>query len=124
MVILAVMKIPNIDSDSCVIQSVSIDSVSKTPPINEKIFHIFNFCGVITDEVSAGISSRALRSLSFYGNLLKDLILKKDLFCIPLISGVALTVALQGMHVNRMYLIIYIHKSDGEKGPYADFITV
>ena len=123
-ILLAVMKNPDIDSDSRTIQSVSADSVLKKSPLNKKVFNIINICGVMTDEVSAGISSRTFRNLSFHGYSLKDLILRKDLLCIPLISWAALTVALQGKHVNRMYLILFIHKSDGEKGPDADFLTV
>ncbi|SHO52707.1 hypothetical protein [Anaerocolumna xylanovorans] len=121
---LAELSIPGMYSDSALPSSVSADNISadvlsETSPHNKKADVMAEVSENVGVEASADISSLTANTLSLKVLSLKYIYLKTILLYIPLILWTALTVLLKGGYISRMYLILFIHNSDGEKGKAA-----
>lgn len=93
------------------------DTFSDTSSHNKKMDFLVEILAILSDEVKADISSGMLNNkLSFRSYSFKYMFLKTIKQGILLTSWVSLIILLQKKYVNRMYLIRFIHNSDGEKG--------
>lgn len=79
--------------------------------------------GVITDEIKASIISEVKEELPSKANVIKSFIAFLILSMVPIIVGIVLSILLQHVLENKMYLITYIHKSDGKKGDRLSILT-
>ncbi|WP_077611934.1 hypothetical protein [Clostridium sp. Marseille-P2415] len=75
--------------------------------------------GVLEDEVVGEILSGAGNRFSFRVLPLKYILVRTFFLFIPLVLWSIRTVLLQSGYISRMFLIRYIHDSDGEKGEAA-----
>ncbi|WFR56559.1 hypothetical protein QA584_23545 [Anaerocolumna sp. AGMB13025] len=114
----------HIDSDTTPLPSSNPDSVSEKSPKSKNSDCIVEMLGILADEINAGITSGNVTILAYRSYSLKDLIPGMIFLYFPFVLW-ALMVALRiGKHVNRMYLIIFIHNSDGEKGLTEGILAV
>ena len=94
-------------SDSSHSMSTTFSSIQKTDALNA--------IGDITDEIVSSISSRARTTFSYrLLPLITSFSTALQPFIPPLI-GIVFIVLLQNEFVDRMYLILFIHNSDGKK---------
>lgn len=75
--------------------------------------------GIFEDEVVGEILSGAGNRFSFRVLPLKYTLVRTFFLFIPLVLWSMRTVLLQSGYISRMFLIRYIHNSDGEKGEAA-----
>ncbi len=80
---------------------------------------IAEFPGSFDEEANGEMISNSNGRYSFGVLPIKYLIIRTDILFIPLILWVVITVLLQSGYISRMFLIRFIHDSDGEKGSMA-----
>ncbi|MFT4005026.1 MAG: hypothetical protein QM683_05065 [Lacrimispora sp.] len=77
--------------------------------------------GMLGEEAGGELLTVAAAGASFGVSSLKYLFVRTDLFLVPLILWAVLTVLLQEGYTGRIFLIRFIHNSDGKKERMADF---
>lgn len=80
---------------------------------------IAEFPGSFDEEANGEMISNSNGRFSFGVLPMKYLIIRTDLLFVPLILWAVITVLLQEGYISRMFLIRFIHDSDGEKGSRA-----
>ncbi|MFR3728907.1 hypothetical protein [Lacrimispora sp.] len=85
---------------------------------------IAEFPGSFDEEANGEMISNSNGRFSFGVLPIKYLIIRTDLLFIPLILWTVITVLLQESYISRMFLIRFIHDSDGEKGSRAFLFKV
>ncbi|MGB8450821.1 MAG: hypothetical protein WCD89_00675 [Anaerocolumna sp.] len=121
MVMSAGMYAPNMEIDSLFSYSDVSDTKSTSFVYIHKMDATDEIFGNVTGEVTANVSS----GLTFSYRIIPITIsfLLAILPFVPLFNGITLNVLLQDEFVDRMYLILFIHNSDGKKGDRTDILV-
>ncbi|WP_394522946.1 hypothetical protein [Lacrimispora sp. JR3] len=91
-------------------------AVSERGAGHKGIKGIAEFPGSFDEEANGEMINNSNGRFSFGVLPIKYLIIRTELLFIPLILWTVIAVLLQKGYINRMFLIRFIHDSDGEKG--------
>ncbi len=90
-------------------------TVSEKGASHKGVKGIIEYIG-FDEEASGEMMSLSIGRASFGVMPMKYLIMRAELLFIPLILWAVITVLLQDGYIGKMFLIRFIHDSDGEKG--------
>jgi len=120
-VMLTGMYIPNGVIDSCFSYPNSIHTMSAVSGYDKKMDAIDEKSGIVSNEIRTKLSS-GIRNILLTRNNSKDLFSSAVLPFIPLILWAIINVLLRNEFIDRLYLILFIHNSDGKKGDRASIL--
>ena len=98
-------------------------SISSSYGFDKRIDAMNENSGSVTDQMKANILSEAREISSSRTNSSNGFIPNIFLMVIPFAVGIVLKILLQNEFVDKMYMILFIHNSDGKKGDSISILT-